>query len=113
MEARRERIAALALSLLPSFQTYQRKRRLADIIITVSVVGYAILGGYLYNEFNRCIDYGEFAALNSVIDAAASKKGISISELTNKMLSHYGLSSLHEMKARNWSDALQYAATAR
>lgn len=108
MEARRQRITDLALGLLPCIEDCQRKKRMANMIVTVSIVVYALLGGYVFNELNRTINYSEFITLSSVIESSARQKSVPVETLTHAMLSHFQVDALQNLKARYWHDALSY-----
>jgi hypothetical protein len=107
MEARQQRIESMVKNLLPCIEACGRKERAAKVLITITLILYALFGGYMFNELNRTIDYNEFVTLNGIVEITAQHKHVATTEITTAILTHYHIDTLQDLKARHWHKTLK------
>jgi hypothetical protein len=113
MEARKQRIADMVKELLPCIDQCQRKQRISNIIITVSIIFYISIGGFILRDISRPIDSNEYAILSRMIDLRAQESHTSTHAVTTDLMMQFRIEQLQDLKGRKWSDALKYLTAHR
>jgi hypothetical protein len=111
MEARRERIIEMANDILPCIEQYQRKRRISKHILLICTFCYVLLGGFVVVELSRSINGDEYVVLNKLIMMTAKEAKTTPAAITDRLNSQFHIERISDLKARKWSDALQYLST--
>ena len=110
MEARQQRIAEMARMLLPCVEECRRKERTSKYILFVTFILLAIAGGYFVNEQTRPINSNEYAILSNLTMLHAQERNTTPEVISKSLHEKFYINHLHDLKARDWNDALNYLA---
>lgn len=110
MEARQERIADMVKSLLPCIRQCERKKRIANLTIFISLISCIVIWGYGLREFNRPIDINEYTAIRNVISLSIYETHETEQQITQRLLTHFNIEQLQDLKGRQLTQALKFIA---